>query len=149
MFPAHAEDEEKVVGSWVGTAISTTVPLPPLKTLMTFTREGAVLEARRLYVANSPLGPLLATPAHGEWIRTGNREFAATILLIYQGAENHPTSPGEVLAQEKVRFKLTLDRGGNQLSGVLLVEIRDVQDNLVFAGPGTYEGTRIEVEPLP
>ena len=147
--PVYAGDKEDLVGSWIGTAVSTTTPLPPLKDLITFTPEGTVVEARRLYVANSPLGPLLATPGHGEWKETGKREFAATLLLIYQGAEDHPTSPGEVLAQEKVRFKLTLDYAGNHLSGTLLVEVRDINDNLVFIGPGTYTANRIEVEPLP
>ncbi len=146
---ADAEDATDLVGSWLGTAVSTTAPLPPLKTLLTFTADGTVVEARRLYVASSPLGPLLATPGHGAWEHTGHRAFAATILLIYEGAANHPTSPGEVLAYEKVRFTLTLDPGGEALSGSLLVEVRDVNNQVVFLGPGTFEATRIQVEPLP
>jgi len=143
-----AQGVKDLTGSWIGTAVSTTVPLPPLKTLMTFTSEGTVIESRRLYLANSPLGPLLATPGHGAWEKTGAKEYAITIILIYEGAANHPTSPGEVLGQEKVRMKLTLSQDGTRLAGSLLVEIRDVNDNIVFVGPGTFEATRIKVEPL-
>lgn len=144
----NAQGIKGLTGSWIGTSVSTTVPLTPLKTLMTFTSEGTVVESRRLYLANSPLGPLLATPGHGTWEKTDAREYAITIILIYQGAATHPTSPGEVLAQEKVRLKLTISQDGTKLSGTLLVEIRDVNDNIVFVGPGTFEATRIKVEPL-
>ena len=144
----NAQGIKGLIGSWIGTALSTTVPLPPLKTLMTFTSEGTVVESRRIYLANSPLGPVLATAGHGVWEETDASEYAITIILIYQGAANHPTSPGEVLAQEKVRLKLTISQDGTRLSGTLLVEIRDFNDNIVFVGPGTFEATRIKVEPL-
>ena len=68
--------------------------------------------------------------------------------ILQQSLENHPTSAGEVLAQEKVRMKLTISQDGTRLSGTLLVEIRDFNDNIVFVGPGTFEATRIKVEPL-
>lgn len=148
LFAVHAQGIKGLPGSWIGTAVSTTVQLPPLKTLMTFTSEGTVIESRRLYLANSPLGPLLATPGHGAWEKTGANEYAITIVLLYQGAANHPTSPGEVLGQEKVRMKLTISKDGSRLSGSILVEIRDVNDKIVFVGPGTLEATRIKVEPL-
>src|SRR6188472_4459008 len=45
----NAQGIKGLTGSWIGTALSTTVPLPPLKTLMTFTSEGTVVESRRIY----------------------------------------------------------------------------------------------------
>lgn len=69
--------------------------------------------------------------------------------LIGEGAPNHPTTPGEVIALEKVRMKVRLEHHGNQLSGTLLDEILDMRGNVIFLAPGTYEATRISVEPLP
>jgi hypothetical protein len=144
-----AADDQRLTGSWFGTATATSVPLPPLKDLVTFTVDGNVVEAHRLFLADSPLGPLLATPGHGTWAKTGTNEFAATLMIIYEGAEKHPTAAGQVLATEKVRFKLHLRPNRNELSGTLVDEIRDTSGTVVFEGPGVYEATRIAVEPLP
>jgi hypothetical protein len=72
-----------------------------------------------------------------------------TLIVLYEGARDHLASRGEVLAIEKVRMKLTLDRHGNRLSGALLDENRDLNGAVLFLGPGTYEAVRIAVEPLP
>ena len=102
---ARAEDApgrlQSLEGSWIATAVATGVPLPPLQTLMTFQREGTVIESRRLYVPASPLGPVLSTPGHGEWIRTANGQFAVTSVLFYQAAPNVPTADGTLLGTEK------------------------------------------------
>jgi hypothetical protein len=144
-----ADDGQRLTGSWFGTATATTVPLPPLKDLITFTSDGNVIEAHRLFLKDSPLGPLLATPGHGAWAKTGTNEFAATLMIIYEGSEDHPTASGQVLAIEKVRFKLSLGPEPDKLSGTLLDEIRDTSGNVIFVGPGTFEAKRIGVEPLP
>jgi hypothetical protein len=147
--PRAADDGQHLAGSWFGTATATSVPLPPLRDLITFTSDGNVIEAHRQFLAESPLGPLLATPGHGSWVKTGTNEFAATLLIIYEGAEGHPTASGQVLATEKVRFKLRLGPERGELSGTLVDEIRDTSGALIFEGPGTFEATRIAVEPLP
>jgi hypothetical protein len=147
--PGAADDGQRLTGSWLGTATATSVPLPPLKTLITFTSDGNVIEGHRLFLSESPLGPLLATPGHGSWEKTGASEFAATLMIIYEGAETHPTASGQVLAIEKVRFNLRLGPDRDELSGTLVDEIRDTSGALIFEGPGTFEATRIAVEPLP
>jgi hypothetical protein len=148
-LPALAHEDRAPTGSWEGIARSTTVPLPPLTTLFTFTADGNVVESRRLYVPQSPLGPLFATPGHGEWRRSKNGGFDATIVLLYQGTPEHPTSPGIVIGKEKVRYKFQLIHGGEQLQGTILVEVQDATGNVVFSGPGTIEATRLRTEPLP
>lgn len=149
LSPVRAEGDRSVVGSWTGVALSTTVPLPPLKTLFTFGSDGTLHESRRLYVPVSPLGPLLATPGHGQWRKTGPNEYSATIQLLYEGAAEHPTGAGQVLGAEKVRYRLQLVNGGRRLQGVIEVEVKDAAGNVVFLGPGTLEADRIRVEPLP
>jgi hypothetical protein len=45
--PRAADDGPRLTGSWFGTATATSVPLPPLKDLITFTSDGNVIEAHR------------------------------------------------------------------------------------------------------
>jgi hypothetical protein len=144
-----AKGQQHLVGSWFGTAVATTVPLPPLRDFITFTSDGTAIESHRQYLADTPWGPLLVMPGHGAWERTGDHEFAVTLMLMYQGAPNHPTAPGTVLAIETIRMRLTVDRQGDRLSGTLLDEIRDLDGAVLFLGPGTYEAVRIRVVPLP
>ena len=121
----------------------------PVKDLITFARGGTLVESQRLYLKDTPWGSLLRTPGHGEWRRTCERTFAVTLLVIYQGAPDHPTIAGEVFAVEKVRMRLNLAPNSNQLAGTVFGEIRDTTGAIIFAGPGTYKATRIGVEPLP
>lgn len=147
--PALAHEDRTPTGSWEGIASSTTVQIPPLTTHFTFGADGNLVESRRLYLPQSPLDPLLATPGHGEWRRSRNGGFDATIVLLYQGAPEHPTSPGIVIGREKVRYKFQLVNGGEQIQGTFLVEVQDAAGNVVFSGPGTIQATRIRAEPLP
>jgi hypothetical protein len=139
------------VGSWMGTATASTVPLPPLLTMLTFTRDGNVIEAHRPYLPPtiSPLGSLVLSAGHGQWARTGDHQFAVTIAIIYEGAADNPNLAGQVALLEKVRFQVAYDPRHDTLSGTLLDELRDPAGNLVFSGPGTFTATRIAVEPLP
>ena len=146
---AKAVEERSLVGSWFAEAVPTTVPRPPVKDLITFTRDGTVVESQRLYLKDTPWGPLLRTPGAGEWRRTGDRTFAVTLLVIYQGVPDHPTIPGEVFAIEEVRMRLTRAPDGDRLAGTLFDGIRDTSGAIIFAGPGTYKASRIRVEPLP
>lgn len=148
-LPAFAHEDRAPTGSWEGVARSTTVPLLPLTTLLTFTADGNLVESRRLYLPQSPLGPLVATSGHGEWRRSKGGGFDAIIVLLYQGAPEHPTSPGVVIGREKVRYKFQFVNGVEKLHGTILVEVQDAAGNVVFSGPGTIEATRIRPEPLP
>ena len=145
---AQAESGPGLTGSWLGRIVPTSVPIPPTPDLITFMRDGTVVESQRAYLPDTPWGPLLRTSAHGVWERTGDGDFAVTVMVIYQGGPDHPTTPGEILAIEKARMKLRLDERGAHFSGTLLDELRDVSGNVIFQGVGTYEGTRIAVEPL-
>jgi hypothetical protein len=148
VFPSFADESRRPTGSWLGIAKSTTVPLPPLQVLLTFSDDGTLIESRRLFLPASPLGPLIATPGHGEWRKTGPREFAATIVLLYEGAADHPTSAGAVVGKEKVRYKFQIADNG-KIQGNILVEVVDINGNAVFLGEGTIEASRIRVETLP
>ena len=113
-----------------------------------FTRDGEVVETRRLYNPFSPFGPLMFTPAHGAWERTANNEFAVTIVDFFQAAPNNPAADGTVLGEEKVRFSVTLGPGGESLSGRLVGEVKDSDGNLIFTFSASVQATRIRPEPL-
>lgn len=144
-----ANEEHRLTGSW-NTVVTATNPqgLPPLKVLLTFTGDGQVIDARRLYNPFSPFGPLLFTPAHGVWERTAQNQFAVTIVDFFQAAPNNPAADGSILGEEKVRYRVTLDHSGENLSGQLVGEVKDTQGNVVFSFTATVQGTRIHAEPL-
>jgi hypothetical protein len=148
-LPTYAHEDRAPTGSWKGVLRPTTEQRPPLTTLLTFTADGNLVESRRLYLPESPLGPLLATPGHGEWRRSKTGGFDATIVVLYQGAPEHPTSPGIVIGREKVRYKLQLVNGAQQLQGTILIDVQDAEGNVVSSDSGTIEATRIRPEPLP
>jgi hypothetical protein len=145
------DNGQALTGSWLGTAVATSLPLPPspeLKSLITFARDGGATETHRLFIPDSPLGPLLTTPGHGEWVRTGDNQFALTLISIYEGGPNSPLA-GQVVALEKIRFRLRIDPRTGHLTGNLVDELRDLNGSILFTGTGTFDATRIPVEPLP
>jgi hypothetical protein len=81
--------------------------------------------------------------------RGKNGQYDATITLPYQGAPDHPTSPGVLVGSEKVRYQFQLLNGGANIQGTILVEVQDAAGHVVFVGPGTIEAGRIGVDALP
>lgn len=144
-------DGQNLAGSWTTTVTATNPPgLPPLKGLMTFTRNGEVIESRRLYVPFTPFGPVLETPGHGAWEHTTSGEFAVTFMFLVQAAPNNPLFVlGEDLGTDNIRMRLTVDPSGDSFVGTFMSEARDADGNLVFAAEGNVEASRIHVEPLP
>lgn len=147
--PAFAHEDRTPTGSWEGVTRLTTTELPPVATLFTFGVGGNFIESRRLHLPQSPLGSVLATLGHGEWRRSKGGGFEAVIVRLYQGAPDHPTSPGMVIGREKVRYKFQFVNGSEQFRGTISVEVQDATGNVVSSGPGTIDATRIRPEPLP
>src|SRR5438132_13032677 len=88
--PAASAADEKLEGSWLTLVTATDPPgLPAMQGLMTFTRNGEVLESRRLYVP-PPFGPLVETGGHGAWERSAHDEFLLKFIFLAQAAPNHP-----------------------------------------------------------
>jgi hypothetical protein len=136
--------DQRLSGSWKAVVTATNPPfLPPLAVLLTFTRDGEVVETRRLYNPASPFGPLLFTPGHGGWERTGDNAFAATIVDLFQAAPGNPAADGSILGEEEVRYALMLDPSGDALSGSVAGKVRDTAGNVLFAFTATVQGTRI------
>ncbi len=80
---------------------------------------------------------------HGEWVRTGNRQFAITVLIP------RFDNAGNFVGLAKSRASIRLDETEREASGHFNGDILDASGNVVLTGfGGTVEATRIAVEPL-
>ena len=118
--------------------------LPPFKGLITFTRDGEVLESRRPYVPFTPFGPLIESSGHGAWTRTGRRQFSVVFQFLLQAAPNNPDlhqrrGPGT----DNIRLQLERARSGESFTGTFASAARDAQGNVVFEARGTVTGSRL------
>lgn len=138
---ADESHSKSLEGSWIGTVTATNPPgLPAMKSLLSFTGEGIVIESRRLYVGSSPFGPLMETAGHGEWVRTGKGEFTVKFIFLTQRG---PVSDGDAIGTDNITMKLVLDDSGDRYSGTFVSEIRDNDDNVMFVASGVVQGARI------
>jgi hypothetical protein len=147
--PLQAADGQHLSGSWNMTITATEPPgLPPFKGLITFTRDGEVVESRRLYVPATPFGPLLETPGHGAWKRTEEGRFAVAFRFLLQAAPNNPIfTNGEDLGTDNIRLQIEPENGGDSFTGTFRSQVKDPGGNVVFEARGTVAGTRIRAEP--
>ncbi len=133
----------KLEGSWSGTVTAINPPLGSFANLITFIPGGGVIESRRLYVPETPFGPLLETPGHGEWSKVGERTFQVNFMFLMQGAPDNPYSPGAPIGTDHISLQLSLNPSGTELTGTFESEIRDLAGNVIFAASGTYAATPI------
>ena len=134
---------QAVVGSWYITVTSDTWPVP-FRGMVTFSEGGGVVASAQgdILLQPPPGVPPIATAAHGAWSRISNREFLFTFRQIYY------TADGTYAGGAKIRNAATLDAFGSGMSGQLIVQYYDANDQLVFTGTGTFTGTRIIAEGL-
>ena len=138
---ADESGSKAIAGSWIGTVTPIDPPgIPPMKSLLSFTPDGIVLESRRLYLGASPFGPLMETTGHGEWAGTGQREFSVKFIFLMQRG---PISDGGPMGTDTIVMKLTVDESGNTLSGTFRSEVRDTEENVLFVANGLVQATRI------
>ena len=134
---------QAIVGSWNITVTSETFPVP-FRGMVSFSEGGAVVaSAQGDILLQAPPGvPPIATAAHGAWLRTSNREYLFTFRQIFYNLD------GSYAGGAKIRNAATLDAFSNNMSGQLIVNYYDANDEVVFTGSGTFTGTRIVAEPL-
>jgi hypothetical protein len=134
---------QAIVGSWYMTVTSETFPVP-FRGMITFSEGGGVVaSAQGDVLLQAPPGvPPIATAAHGAWLRTSNREFLYTFRQIFYNAD------GSYAGGAKVRNAASIDISGDAMSGELVVQYYDANDQVVFTGAGTFTGTRIVAEAL-
>jgi hypothetical protein len=131
-----------IEGSWIGTVTPLNPPgVPGMRSLISFTRDGIAIESRRLYVGESPFGPLMETTAHGAWTSIGKNEFSVRFTFLTQRG---PISDGSSIGTDNITMHLTLDDSGDILTGTFVSEIRDDNENTLFVANGTVQSGRIK-----
>jgi hypothetical protein len=128
-------NRNKLVGTWLIDIPQSDGGAPPFQALHTFNDDGTFVETSSL------LGQGAEGPAHGVWKRDG-KDYALTFeLFIFD--EN-----GQSVGRARVRCDIEVE--GNHLSARYAVDIIDpagVETRDIDTG--TFEGTRMKVQPLP
>jgi len=132
--PEAGQDEGSIVGSWIG--INETGE----RWLTSFTSDGIVLNSVQSEVSvTRPVGVL--TPGHGVWAHRGHKQFAVTEMAIFYDIQT-----GEYQSTGKLRGVLTLDQGGDALSGTVTVDAIGPDGNVAFSLTHSLRFVRIKVE---
>jgi hypothetical protein len=144
--PAAAEQNSDgaIVGSWYATiTASDPAGLEPFKDLFSFNADGVVVEGRRLYVPDTPFGPLIESPGHGAWVRAAKRQYKIKFLFLLQDF------PGGVqIGNDNIEIVAEVSKDGNTMTGTFVSQVRDPETNTVvmFQAIGTVQGTRIRAD---
>ena len=121
-------EQNTLAGTWKSDAEP---GVPP--NLFSIMSDGRLIFSRAI-TQPTPFGFELVGNGAGEWIRTGNHEFASTMFLIRSGATVDFT--GLV----KVTSTFTLNRNSDQFTWVATVNIYDADNNLLFSFPAPGSG---------
>jgi hypothetical protein len=135
---SEANDNNSIAGTWY--VLATPDGPPPFRGLITFSEGGGMIASAQgdnLTTFNS-----LATPGHGAWTRTGNREFLFTFIQILYNGE------GEYDGEIRIRHNAVMNKAGTHWNGFLTLEVFNPAGDLVFTGTGSGTATRIVPLPL-
>jgi len=134
---AAEEGGQTVAGSWAVIVKPDVPPVPGMTeflNLATFMPDGGFITSTG-YITDS-LG-------HGNWVRTGNRQFAATAVGLSFGPSGHTE------ATWKLRATMAYTESGFELTGPCTMEILDMSGKVVFTIKGTFRAFHIDVEKMP
>lgn len=137
-----AQDEaafgRTLAGTWAVTVDQPGFPQPQRH--FTFNSDGGLVTNDDLQV-----GPNFVehqTIGQGNWIRTGHRSVAATIIGQRFNLE------GSFLGTYKVRMNLELDPSAREWSGRFVIDIALPNGQVIFTSGGNFDATPLAVEPL-
>ena len=132
---AGAQAGRSLEGSWI-TDVTVAETGERVVGLFTYTGDGGMVSTNTTHPRWGP--------AHGAWVRTGDREFAITFQRL------RFDSDGTFVGTHKVRGTITLNEAADEYTlAPSLSELFDVEGNLVSSRPQTGEAKRIKVEPMP
>jgi len=107
---------------------------PPSMLIRMFTPNGGVV---------GPQASLFGSIVCGEWVRTGDRQFAITL------ASFNYLPAGPVSGTVKTVGTVTLNNDGTELTGGFRVQSFDLAGNLLTSFTASVAGKRIQVEQFP
>lgn len=138
-----AEKKILIAGSWIG---DVTITNPPelagtFKALLSFTEDG-----RMFATAQGDVVEMAQSPGMGAWQHQGGRTNALSFkTLIY---ETQGAAAGSLIGVATIRSTSTISEGSDKFSGPFKFALADPQGNVLLTTEGTWQFTRIKVEPL-
>jgi hypothetical protein len=141
---ANAQADRELVGSWMVAGTPTGAPSGgPARLLVSFSADGIALRTAPLQQAAPAalgVGKMLISTTHGEWVRTGDREFGLTFVgFAFDDA-------GQFLATQRIRVAVRVDDASMSFSGPFRTDFVGADGTVKASSAGTVEGTRIVVE---
>ena len=103
-------------------------------TLNSYMSDGRVILSRPITILPGPGLVSLVGTGHGEWIRTGNHEFASTVFLL--GSDLTTTFSFFV----KVTSTITLNETSDELKETSKVSVLDTNGTVLFSFPSPGSG---------
>ena len=130
---ADSPNMEKLFGSWNAevTVVAQNATFPAL---LTFGAEGSV-------IADEPPSPG-ETSGHGNWVSSGDGQAAYTFVALYSG------EGGAYAGRLKVVGTLQYDASADTWQGPFKIGVFDADGQVTLSDQGTFNLTRIAVEPL-
>ena len=142
----HADNDrlgnpDALLGTWIVQVSIDPATVPP-GSLLNFTELDTYDAGGGFVESNS--GPGAGGPAgQGNWVRTGDRQFALTQLRLGFDADNNYTGIN------KIRGSLTLNKRGDEFTVSSQVDIILPNGTVLPIHPaGISHGTRVAIEPL-
>jgi hypothetical protein len=137
----HREHSRDPLGSWIVQIALDPKTVPPgtplsFMALYTFSEGGGYVQSNTGPGAGGP-------PAYGNWERAGDDHVSATALRFGFDADHHFTG------LNKIREHFTFTDRGDEFTGSVQVDVFLPDGTLLPVHPaGTYQGTRVEIEPV-
>jgi hypothetical protein len=125
---------QQLNGTW--TTMVTLTDAPP-NVEASFHALDTFLPGGGLLVSSSVANPSLRGLAHGEWVRTGNRQFASTFIWF------RFDTTGAFVGMQRVRRTLNLAQNLHSFQATDIVEIIAPTGAVVATVHGTEAGTRL------
>jgi hypothetical protein len=124
-------EQNHLAGTWMSRLETGIAP-----NLISFMSDGRVISTRPITIGPVP-GPavaLIVGTGHGEWIRTGNHEFASTSFFLISDLTT------EFLYLVKVTETIKLNDTSDEFTQTGTVSVRDTNGNELFSFPNPVTG---------
>ena len=137
------QKKQAIAGSWIG---DVTITAPPelagtFKASLSFTEDGRVFATAQGDVVNP-----VQSPGMGAWEHQAGRVFALSFKTLFY--ETQGDAAGSLIGVATIRSTSTVNETGDTFSGPFKFALADSRGNVLIATVGTWQFTRIKVEPL-
>jgi hypothetical protein len=141
--PAHAYENQPIVGSWMVAGIPAGAQPGPPRILVSFTADGVAIRTAPLQQAAPPaLGPdkMFISTTHGAWELVDDRTYGLTWFGFAFDAT------GRFLATQRVRVAVQLNETLDGFNGPFTVDFLGAEGQPLASSSGIVQGTLIGVE---